>query len=232
MNVISYVNGDTKITDFPACSARPLARMVQIANDRLAGADGFLSPEDSVRVLDLGWRTVGTAGADDSVLWRWLHDLLVDPGHGVIRHADKRGREAIGRVAALLARKANGEDVDFTVANAAAYAAYAAVDAANAAAYAAYAAAANTNAAYAAVDAANAAAYAANAAAANTNAAYAAYAANAAAVANAAVVDAAVVDLADWAVTRWRELQGLDAKPVDIEAAALNDAFSRIGATA
>lgn len=182
MQVVSWQNGDTKITDYPACSARPLARMVQIVNDRLAGADGFLSPEDSVRVLDLGWRTVGTAGADDSVLWRWLHDLLVDPGHGVIRHADKRGREAIGRVATLLARKANGEDVDFTAAAAAA---------ANAAAYAAYAA-----------------------------------------VANAAVVDAAVVDLADWAVTRWRELQGLDAKPVDIEAAALNDAFSRIGATA
>ena len=188
MNVISYVNGDTKITDFPACSARPLARMVQIVNDRLAGADGFLSPEDSVRVLDLGWRTVGTAGADDSVLWRWLHDLLVDPGHGVIRHADKRGREAIGRVATFLARKANGEDVDFT------------------------AAANNAN-------AVNAAAYAADAA-------------NAAANANAADADAAVVDLADWAVTRWRELQGLDAKPADIESAALNDAFSRIGATA
>jgi hypothetical protein len=207
MNVISYVSGDTKITDFPACSARPLARMVQIANDRLAGADGFLSPEDSVRVLDLGWRTVGTAGADDSVLWRWLHDLLVDPGHGVIRHADKRGREAIGRVATLLARKANGEDVDFT----------AAANAANAAAYAAYAA-------YAAA-AANAA-YAAAYAAAADAAAYAAYAADA------AVANAAVVDLADWAVTRWRELQGLDAKPADIESAALNDAFSRIGATA
>lgn len=204
MNVISYVNGDTKITDFPACSARPLARMVQIANDRLAGADGFLSPEDSVRVLDLGWRTVGTAGADDSVLWRWLHDLLVDPGHGVIRHADKRGREAIGRVATLLARKANGEDVDFT----------AAANAANAAANAAYASANVNAAAYAA--------YAANA--------YAAAAANAAAYAAAA--NAAVVDLADWAVTRWRELQGLDAKPADIESAALNDAFSRIGATA
>lgn len=201
MQVVSWQNGDTKITDFPACSARPLARMVQIANDRLAGADGFLSPEDSVRVLDLGWRTVGTAGADDSVLWRWLHDLLVDPGHGVIRHADKRGREAIGRVAALLARKANGEDVDFTAAANAANAANAAANAAAAAA-------------------ADAAAYAANAAA------YAAYAAADVAA------NAAVVDLADWAVTRWRELQGLDAKPVDIEAAALNDAFSRIGATA
>lgn len=33
MNVISYINGDTKITDYPVCSARPLARLVQSLND-------------------------------------------------------------------------------------------------------------------------------------------------------------------------------------------------------
>ena len=31
MNVISYINGDAQITDFPACSARPLAALVHRA---------------------------------------------------------------------------------------------------------------------------------------------------------------------------------------------------------
>ena len=177
MNVVSYINGDSKITDFPACSARPLARMVQIVNDRLAGPDGFLSPEDSVRVLDLGWRTVGTADADESVLWEWLHDLLVDESHGVVRYVCPDGVDAIRRVAALLARKARGEFVsqeEFANAYADAYAA----------------------------------AYAAAAAYADANAAAA---------------------LAEWAVTRWRELQGLDA-PEPIAVKDVEHAVARIGA--
>jgi hypothetical protein len=79
MNIISYINGDSKITDYPDCSARPLARLVQALNDRLAGNDGFLSPDNSVLVLDLGWQTVGTAGVPREVVWRWLADLLIDP---------------------------------------------------------------------------------------------------------------------------------------------------------
>ena len=55
MNAISYINGDARITDFPATSARPLASFVQVCNDLLAGPDGYLSPEDSVVVLELGW---------------------------------------------------------------------------------------------------------------------------------------------------------------------------------
>jgi len=60
MNVISYINGDEHITDFPATSARPLASFVQLCNDLLAESDGYLSPENSLLVLDLGWLTVGT----------------------------------------------------------------------------------------------------------------------------------------------------------------------------
>jgi hypothetical protein len=45
MNVISYINGDTHSTDFPDCSARPLAAFVQVCNDLLAGPDGYLSPK-------------------------------------------------------------------------------------------------------------------------------------------------------------------------------------------
>src|SRR5438270_13666632 len=100
MNVISYINGDTKITDYPDCSARPLARLVQSLNDRLAGADGFLSPEDSVLVLDLGWQTVGTAGTPQTAVWRWLSELLVDPEWGVVKYPSDKGSVVIRRVAA------------------------------------------------------------------------------------------------------------------------------------
>ena len=48
MNVISYINGDEEISDFPATSARPLASFVQLCNDLLAGPDGYLSPENSL----------------------------------------------------------------------------------------------------------------------------------------------------------------------------------------
>ena len=41
MNVISYINGDARITDFPTCSARPLSLLVQSCNDLLAGPDGY-----------------------------------------------------------------------------------------------------------------------------------------------------------------------------------------------
>ena len=46
-------------------SARPLASIVQMVNDRLAGADGFLSPENSLIALDLGWATVRFWGGCD-----------------------------------------------------------------------------------------------------------------------------------------------------------------------
>jgi hypothetical protein len=36
MNVISYINGDAHISDFPECSARPQAAFVQVCNDLLA----------------------------------------------------------------------------------------------------------------------------------------------------------------------------------------------------
>jgi len=68
MNVISYIHGDVEITDYPSCSARPLARLVQACNDEMAGGVGVaLSPEDALCVLDLGWRTVGTAEAPPEV---------------------------------------------------------------------------------------------------------------------------------------------------------------------
>jgi hypothetical protein len=94
MNVISYINGDTHITDFPNCSARPLAAFVQICNDLLAGPDDYLSPENSLLALELGWQTVGTADVDDAVIHAWVAELLASPTWGVIRYAEKAARYA------------------------------------------------------------------------------------------------------------------------------------------
>ncbi|AIY32460.1 hypothetical protein PBI_MIAZEAL_106 [Mycobacterium phage MiaZeal] len=208
MNVISYINGDTVITDYPKCSARPLARLVQQCNDELADSDGFLAPENSVLVLDLGWQTVGTADVPESVMLRWLRDILVDPVHGVVRHARPDGVAAISRVAELCARQASGVEVsgaEWRSAQVAANAAYAAANATNAA-----------NAAYAAANAA----YAAGVAAAN-----AAYAAG---VAAADAADARV-EFTRWAIARWRALAGLDT-PRDIVTQEVDDALARINA--
>jgi hypothetical protein len=41
MNAISYINGDERITDYPTCSARPLAVVVQACNDLMAKASAI-----------------------------------------------------------------------------------------------------------------------------------------------------------------------------------------------
>jgi hypothetical protein len=101
MNAISYINGDTEITDFPATSARPLASFVQLCNDLLAGPDGYLAPEDAVVVLDLGWLTVGTADVADTVVHTWVAKLLISPPWGVVRHAGDAAADAISDIAEL-----------------------------------------------------------------------------------------------------------------------------------
>jgi hypothetical protein len=94
MNVISYINGDTHITDFPDCSARPLSAFVQLCNDLLAGPDGYLSPQNSLLALELGWQTVGTADVDETVLHAWVAELLTNPTWGVLSYAKSAARYA------------------------------------------------------------------------------------------------------------------------------------------
>ncbi|OBG27523.1 hypothetical protein [Mycobacterium sp. 852002-51057_SCH5723018] len=94
MNVISYINGDTHISDFPDCSARPLSAFVQLCNDLLAGPDGYLSPENSLLALELGWQTVGTADVDDTVIHAWVAELLTSPAWGVVCYAKCAARYA------------------------------------------------------------------------------------------------------------------------------------------
>ena len=112
MNVISYINGDEQITDFPATSARPLAAFVQLCNDQLAGADGYLSPEDAILALDLGWLTVGTAEVDETVIRPWVSKLLTSPPWGVVCYADGAAAEAISVIAELHRTLAPGEMPD------------------------------------------------------------------------------------------------------------------------
>jgi hypothetical protein len=109
MNVISYINGDEQITDFPATSARPLASFVQLCNDLLADPDGYLSPENSLLVLDLGWLTVGTADVADTVMHIWVTKLLISPPWGVVRYAGDAAADAITDIAELHRRLVPGD---------------------------------------------------------------------------------------------------------------------------
>jgi hypothetical protein len=109
MNAISYISGDTVITDFPATSARPLAAFVQLCNDLLAGPDGYLSSENSFLALELGWQTVGTADVADTVIHAWVAELLTSPAWGVVQYADNTAVEAIVDIADLHRTLASGE---------------------------------------------------------------------------------------------------------------------------
>src|SRR5277367_6730410 len=108
MNAISYISGDTQITDFPATSARPLAAFVQLCNDLLAGPDGYLSSENSFLALELGWQTVGTAVVADTVVHAWVAELLTSPAWGVVQYADTTAVEAIFDIAELHRTLASG----------------------------------------------------------------------------------------------------------------------------
>ncbi len=129
MNVISYTNGDDFITDFPTCSARPLAIVVQACNDLLAGPSGYLSPEHSVLAIELAWQTAGTAGVADAVVHGWLAELLTNPVWGVVQYAKITEVKAILDIAELHRRAARGDMPAIAAWDAADRAARAAADA-------------------------------------------------------------------------------------------------------
>ena len=131
MNAISYINGDARITDFPACSARPLALLVQACNDILAGPDGYLTPEHSVVALELGWQTVGTADVSNVVLHAWVAELLANPTWGVVQYAKLNTITAISDVAALHRAAGTGDKAQQPVWDAADQAAQAAARSVN-----------------------------------------------------------------------------------------------------
>lgn len=197
MNVISWESGDTTITDYPACAARPLARMVQLVNDSFCTHrdEDTLCPPCSIEVLALAHRTVGTSSWSPEQEAEWFSELL-DSDWGVIRFtSDPEVQHAIRKVAALYSRKANGQHVGINEWGAA-YFASAASSAASSAAYAAYAAS-FASAAYSAASSAADAAYA-------SSAAYAASFANAASSASSAA-DARMA-FAHQAIDAWERI--------------------------
>ncbi len=88
-NAISNISVDPEITDFPERSARPhpLAAFVQSCNDLLAGPDGYLSPENSLLALELGWYSRGNRRCCGHRDPRVGTELLASPTWGVVRYA-------------------------------------------------------------------------------------------------------------------------------------------------
>jgi hypothetical protein len=111
MNVLSYINGDDEVTDFPSTSARPLSLLVQSSNDMLAGPDGYLSAENSMHALDLAWLTVGTADVPETVVHAWVAELLTDPSWGMSQYTRTMTYSAIENIADLHRAAAAGEMV-------------------------------------------------------------------------------------------------------------------------
>ncbi len=200
MNVISWENGDSRISDMPDCTHPFLARVVQRLNDSIcAHRDGDLLCADcSVIVLGLAHRTVGTADADPD--GRVMVRIAAEEAQRVAHmNSDPRVQAAIDAALAW------ADTPTYAAADAAAAAAAAAADAA--AAYA-YADAAADAAAYAAYAAAGRVEQTADAYAARAT--YATYAADAAA-------DAAAgrVEQTERIIDRFRALTGHDTTAPD-----------------
>ena len=227
MNVVSWENGDTTITDMPACADPMLARIVQRINDSYCThtTDGLLCPECSIMVLELAHRTVGTGLIDltDGERRQVWVKVAVDQARSVLHLASAKDRPKA--IAAIEAAQAWADDPsEINRLRAATYAASAAAAASAASADYAYAAASASyaaSAAYAYPDtyaayAASAAAYAYPDTYPDTYAAYAAYNAYAAAAAATAYA-AASTYTAHRAIDVFCKLTGFTPTPTPVE---------------
>jgi hypothetical protein len=232
MNVISWENGDSRISDMPDCTHPFLSRVVQRLNDSICEhRDGDLLCADcSVIVLGLAHRTVGTADADPD--GRVMVRIAAEEAQRVAHmNSDPRVQAAIDAAlawadtptyaAAAAAYAAAGRVVAYAATratHAAAYAAagrvvaYAATRATHAAAYAAYAAAGRVE-QTAVADAAAAGRVEQTAVADAARAAYATYAADAADAA--AYAAAGRVEQTERIIDRFRALTGHDTTAPD-----------------
>ena len=141
MNVISWENGDSRISDMPDCTHPFLSRVVQRLNDSICEHrdSDLLCADCSVIVLGLAHRTVGTADADPD--GRVMVRIAAEEAQRVAHlNSDPRVQAAID---AALAWADTPTAAAAYAANAAAgrVVAYAATRATHAAAAAAYAAA-------------------------------------------------------------------------------------------
>jgi hypothetical protein len=205
MNVISWENGDSRISDMPDCTHPFLSRVVQRLNDSICEQrdGGLLCADCSVIVLGLAHRTVGTADADPD--GRVMVRIAAEEAQRVAHlNSDPRVQAAIDAAlawadtptyaAAAAAAAAAGRVVAYAATRATHAAAYAAV-------YAAYAAGRVEQTAVA--DAARAA-----------RATYATYATYAAADA-AAYAAAGRVEQTERIIDRFRALTGHDTTAPD-----------------
>ncbi|MGV7852497.1 hypothetical protein PJM29_30470, partial [Mycobacterium kansasii] len=76
--------------------------------DLLAGPGGYLTPENSIIALDLGWQTVGTAAVSSRVVHAWVAELLTSPTWGVVQYARITTVKAISDIAELHRRVSRG----------------------------------------------------------------------------------------------------------------------------
>ena len=153
MNVISWENGDSRISDMPDCTHPFLSRVVQRLNDSICEQcdGGLLCADCSVIVLGLAHRTVGTADADPD--GRVMVRIAAEEAQRVAHmNSDPRVQAAIDAALAWAdtPTAAAAYAADAAAADAAAAAAAAYADAAAYAARATYATYAADAAAYAA----------------------------------------------------------------------------------
>jgi hypothetical protein len=114
MQSISWQRGDMKITEFPECSSRYLAILVQYLNDELADEiSGYLSAEDALSALDLGWLTVGTGDAGPKVMHKWFAELLDSPRWGMVRFLRGGDREHCKALANAHRLAAGGHEINW-----------------------------------------------------------------------------------------------------------------------
>ena len=232
MNVISWENGDSRISDMPDCTHPFLSRVVQRLNDSICEHrdSDLLCADCSVIVLGLAHRTVGTADADPD--GRVMVRIAAEEAQRVAHmNSDPRVQAAIDAAlawadtptyaAAAAAAAAAGRVVAYAATRAAAAAAaaaagrvvaYAATRATHAAAYAAYAAAGRVE-QTAVADAAAAGRVEQTAVADAARAAYAAYATYAADAA--AYAAAGRVEQTERIIDRFRALTGHDTTAPD-----------------
>lgn len=108
MNLICVLLGEPP-TGYPSCTARPLARMVQVLTDSKAGADGVLPPgRPSWAMFNLALNTVGTTDLPGPATATWMAELLTAPWGATAWARSGEHTEVAAEVAADLLRGAGG----------------------------------------------------------------------------------------------------------------------------
>jgi hypothetical protein len=93
----------------PRLFGSPAGRLCSGVQRPAGRTDGYLSPQNSLLALELGFQTVGTADVADTVIHAWVAELLSSPTWGVIRYTKKAAAKAISDIAELHRRAAAGD---------------------------------------------------------------------------------------------------------------------------